>query len=214
MMRLLKALFYLCAVTGIAAIGGVVWFAAQGISARPEPSELEATVARAARKYGIPRADRNRANPVLTTRGSSRAGMQHWADHCANCHGNDGSGDTAIGRGLYPRAPDMRRPDTQDLTDGELFYIIENGVKLTGMPAWTTGTPEGEQDSWHLVNFIRHLPDLTEEELAEIADLNPRGPAEWRALEEERRFLAGEIDAPPAAPEPAQGHDAHKGGHP
>ena len=60
--------------------------------------------------------------------------------------------------------------------------------------AYLEATPEGEQDSWHLVSFIRHLPDLTEEELAEIADLNPRGPAEWRALEEERRFLAGEIE--------------------
>jgi mono/diheme cytochrome c family protein len=212
MTRLLKALWHLSAVIGIAAIGGVLWFASQGISARPEPSQLEASVARTARKYAIPRADRGRANPILKTAGSVRAGMAHWADHCASCHGNDGSGDASIGRGLYPRAPDMRRSDTQDLTDGELFYIIENGVRLTGMPAWATGTPEGEQDSWHLVNFIRHLPEVTEEELAEMADLNPRGPAEWRALEEERRFLAGEIDAPPAQETP-QGHDVHKGGH-
>jgi mono/diheme cytochrome c family protein len=212
MTRLLKALWHLCAVMGIAAIAGVVWFASQGISARPEPSQLEASLARTARKYAIPRAERSRANPILETGGSIRAGMEHWADHCATCHGNDGSGETSIGRALYPRAPDMRRSDTQNLTDGELFYIIENGVKLTGMPAWTTGTPEGEQASWHLVNFIRHLPELTEEELAEMADLNPRGPAEWRALEEERKFLAGEIDAPPAPV--TQGHDAHKGGHP
>jgi mono/diheme cytochrome c family protein len=212
MVRLLKALWFLCAVTGIAAIAGVLWFASQGISARQEPGKLEASVARTARTYAIPRADRDRANPIEKTRGSVRAGLAHWADHCATCHGNDGSGDTSMGRGLYPRAPDMRRPDTQNLTDGELFYIIENGVKLTGMPAWATDTPEGEQDSWHLVNFIRHLPDLTEEERSELEDLNPRGPAEWRALEEERKFLAGEIDAPPVQETP-QGHDAHKGGH-
>jgi mono/diheme cytochrome c family protein len=208
MKRLFKALWHLFAVAGLAAIGGLVWFASQGISARPEPSAIEAAVARTARKYAIPRADRDRANPFLRTQGTIRAGLEHWADHCATCHGNDGSGATSIGQGLYPRAPDMRQSATQELTDGELFYIIENGVKLTGMPAWSTGTPEGEQDSWHLVNFIRHLRDLTEEELAEMADLNPRGPAEWRALEEERRFLAGETDAPPV-PE-SQGH---KGGH-
>lgn len=212
MARLIKALWHLCAVIGVAAIAGLVWFAGQGISARSEPSGLETSVARRARSFAIPRADRDRANPILKTGGSIRAGMEHWADHCATCHGNDGSGDTAMGKGQYPRAPDMRQSPTQDLTDGELFYIIENGVKLTGMPAWTTGTPEGEQDSWHLVNFIRHLPDLTEEELSEMADLNPRGPAEWRALEEERKFLAGEIDAPPPSPEP-KGHDVHKGGH-
>lgn len=211
MMRLVKALWFLCAMIGIAAVAGGVWFLMQGISARSEPSPLEASLARTARKYAIPSAERERSNPIVKTRGSLRVGMEHWADHCATCHGNDGSGDTTIGRALYPRAPDMRRSDTQNLTDGELFYIIENGVKLTGMPAWATDTPEGEQASWHLVNLIRHLPDITEEELDEMADLNPRGPAEWRAIEEERKFLAGEVDAPPVQ-EP-QGHETHKGGH-
>jgi hypothetical protein len=102
----------------------------------------------------------------------------------------------------------MRQAATQNLSDGELFYIIENGVKLTGMPAWGTGTPEGERDSWHLVQFIRRLPSLSEAELAEMDDLNPRSAADWQALEEERRFLAGEAAAPAA---PASGH-SHKGG--
>ena len=132
-------------------------------------------------------------------------GMAHWADHCASCHANDGSGDTAMGRGLYPKAPDMRGPDTQSLSDGELFYLIEHGVKITGMPAWGTGTPEGEQASWHLVHFIRHLPSLTDDEVAEMEGLNPRSRAEWQALEEERRFLSGTLDAPGDAP-PAHVH--------
>ena len=102
----------------------------------------------------------------------------------------------------------MRLPATQDLTDGELFYIIENGVKMTGMPAWGTGTAEGEQESWHLVNFIRHLPQLSDDELAEMEELNPRGLADWRALEEERRFLAGDSE-PPAVAQP-QTHKGHK----
>ena len=66
-------------------------------------------------------------------------GRAHFADHCASCHANDGSGDTEMGRGLYPRAPDMRLAATQNLEDHELFYIIENGIRLTGMPAWGTG---------------------------------------------------------------------------
>jgi mono/diheme cytochrome c family protein len=59
----------------------------------------------------------------------------HWADHCATCHANNGSGDTEMGKHLYPPALDMRAADTQAMTDGELFYIIQNRVRLTGMPA-------------------------------------------------------------------------------
>jgi mono/diheme cytochrome c family protein len=209
MRRVIKALWHVCAILGIVTVAVAVWFVAQGISARPDPSPLEVSVARAGRHLAIPASERSRRNPIPMTNESVRAGLEHWADHCAACHANDGSGDDpSIGGALYPRAPDMRLPATQDLTDGELFYIIENGVKLTGMPAWGTGSPENEQDSWHLVNFIRHLPQLTDDELAEMEDLNPRGPADWRALEQERQFLTGATESP-AAPQP----QTHKGGH-
>lgn len=93
----------------------------------------------------------------------------------------------------------MRLPQTQQLTDGALFYIIENGVRLTGMPAWGTGTTEGEESSWRLVHFIRHLPELTEDELTEMEALNPKTGEEWRQEEEIRRFLEGEkTETPPA----------------
>lgn len=207
MKRALKALWHSLAILGLAAVVSLVWFASQGIGTRTEPGPIETAVARTTRRIAIPPSARSRANPIPPTDDSVRNARDHWADHCASCHANDGSGDTPIGRGLYPRPPDMRRADTQNLTDGELFFLIENGVKLTGMPAWGTDTPEGEQDSWHLVNFIRHLPRLTEEELIEMDELNPRSAADWRALEEERRFLAGETETPPV--EPPQPHTGH-----
>jgi len=187
----------LLALVGMMTLVTIAWLWSRGVDARDEPGALEVAVARRARHFGIPVDARSRVNPVAESPEVVRAGLEHWADHCASCHGNDGSGDTEIGRGLYPRAPDMRQRETQDLTDGELFYIIEHGVKLTGMPAWGTGSPEGETASWHLVHFIRRLPALTDEELAEMAELNPRGPADWRAFEEERKFLAGETEVPP-----------------
>src|SRR5262249_20817096 len=95
----------------------------------------------------------------------------------AICHANDGSGDTAMGRHLYPRVPDMRTPGTQNLTDGELFYIIENGVRLTGMPAWG-GEHASDDATWKLVHFIRHLPKLSTVELKDMKRLNPKGPDE------------------------------------
>ena len=103
----------------------------------------------------------------------------------------------------------MRTDATQALSDGELFYIIENGVRLTGMPAWGTGTPEGEQASWHLVQFVRHLPKLTDGEVAEMSTMNPKSPDEWREEEEARRFLEGGTGA---TSKPAPPRHRHPGG--
>lgn len=164
-----------------------------GISARPEPSRLEGALARRARSLAIPGAARDRPNPLPATPGTLAQGRAHFADHCASCHANDGSGDTSLGRGLYPRAPDMRRPETQRLSDGEIFWIIENGVRFTGMPAW--GEPRQEAESWALVRFIRHLPSLTPEEKLEMEQANPRSPEAWREKEDDERFLRGEEPA-------------------
>ena len=146
------------------------------------------------RRWATPQSIRTRSNPVQPTEPVLDQALEHFADHCAACHGNDGSGETEMGRGFYPKAPDMRAAQTQLLTDGELFSIIENGIRLTGMPAWGTGTPEGERDSWGLVHFIRRLPNLTPEDVEQMEALNPKTPAQFKEEEEIRRFLAGESD--------------------
>ena len=169
-----------------------------GVSARPQPSQLEAVTARTVRSLAIRARVGETTNPVPVSDAVVKEGMAHFADHCAVCHGNDGSGDTEMGRGLYPRAPDMRLAATQDLSDGELFYIIENGVRLTGMPAWSTGTKEGETSSWHLVHFIRHLPKLSDEEIARMESLNPKSPEEVRQEIEAEKFLRGGDPTPPS----------------
>ena len=138
-------------------------------------------------------------------------GRAHFADHCAVCHANDGSGQTAIGQGLWPKAPDMRQGRTQNLTDGELFWTIENGIRFTGMPAWSTGTQEGEQASWNLVHFIRRMPKLTPEDIKEMESLNPKSPAEVREeMEAEILKGGGKPAAKPAMPhshKPGRGHE-------
>jgi len=169
-----------------------------GVSARPQPSQLEAVTARTVRSLAIRARVGETTNPVPVSDAVVKEGMAHFADHCAVCHGNDGSGDTEMGRGLYPRAPDMRLAATQDLSDGELFYIIENGVRLTGMPAWSTGTKEGETSSWHLVHFIRHLPKLSDEDIARMESLNPKSPEEIRQEIEAEKFLQGGDPTPPS----------------
>ena len=191
----LRAVVVLIVLAG--AIGGLAAYSIvrRGLSAHDDPSRVEELLARAMRRWATPSAMRNRPNPVQPTQQVIEKALEHYADHCATCHANDGSGDTAIGRGLYPKAPDMRAGNTQSLTDGELFSIIEHGIRLTGMPAWGNGTPEGERDSWGLVHFIRRLPKLTPEDIERMEGLNPKSPEEFKEQEEIRRFLEGESTA-------------------
>ena len=191
-MRLRWFLLGLLSSLAIAGIGATVLLRnARGFSARQQPGAVEAWFARAARSASIPAAARTRANPAPNTPSTLDEAMAHWADHCATCHANDGSGDTELGKRTYPPAPDMRLPATQQLTDGELFYIIENGIRLTAMPAWGGG-PLDERESWKLVHFIRHLPQLTDAEKVEMQKLNPKTPQELQEELEDEKFLKGE----------------------
>jgi mono/diheme cytochrome c family protein len=105
----------------------------------------------------MPEGARQMSNPMVATPEVLQEASHHFADHCASCHGNDGSGNTELGRNLPPRAPNMRQQPTQSLSDGELYHIIHNGIRISGMPAW--GPESGhDHDSWILVHFIRHSP--------------------------------------------------------
>jgi mono/diheme cytochrome c family protein len=163
----------------------------RGLSARRAAWPGEERLARFARAWTLPAEYRGVTNPVAPTAAALRAGMEHWADHCATCHGNDGSGQVPVGRGLFPPAPDMRTAATQRLSDGALFYAIEEGIPFTGMPAWSTGTGEGQRESWELVLFIRHLPRITPAELEEMETLNPRSPADMEQERQIQEFLKG-----------------------
>jgi mono/diheme cytochrome c family protein len=182
------------AVVMLAAAGGFVFLktGANGFSARAKPSGLETYLAEMARSVAVPAGVREKRNPIPNSVEVLAEARAHWADHCATCHSNDGSGDTALGRQMYPPAPDMRKQHTQRLTDGELFYIIENGIRLSGMPAWGSGTEKDAQDSWKLVHFIRHLPALSPAEIKEMEKLNPKSPDEWEEERQEAEFLRGQ----------------------
>ena len=191
-------------VGGLALLG---WFGYQsfttGFSAKAEPNPLEVLMARQVRYLAIPLEQRNKPNPVTVTPDVLQDGLAHFADHCATCHANDGSGQTPIGKNVYPKAPDLRETPTQSMSDGELFWVIHNGIRFTAMPAWGEGDPEQDQDSWKLVHFIRHLPTLTPQELETMKSLNPKSQ---HAADEEAafdKFLQGDDSAATA---PGSGH--------
>ena len=179
---------------------------ARGVSARDDPTRFETVVARLMRHYAIPKDGRGTKNPVAASAEVLDRARAHFADHCASCHGNDGSGQTTIGKNLYPKAPDMTGPATQRLSDGELFWIIKNGVRLTAMPAWGTDSAEDDRETWELVHLIRHFPTMTPEEMDAMNALNPRSREAWEAEQAEKEFLEGESHAPNT---PSSHHPAH-----
>jgi mono/diheme cytochrome c family protein len=129
-----------------------------GCSASKKPSELETTLANVAKDVVIPLEAQNLKNPAPATDENNQAGQQTYLQQCALCHAADGHAEAKLGLAMYPPAMDLTSPHVQRWTDAELFWIIQNGVRLTGMPAWKTIV--SEQDTWKMVDFIHALPKL------------------------------------------------------
>ena len=91
-------------------------------------------------------------------------GVEHFAAHCAVCHGGPGVPKGDIGKGLYPAPPDLAHTSTH-LSDAEMFWVIKNGIKMTGMPAWAD---HSDEEIWATVAFLKKLPGMTPEEYAKL----------------------------------------------
>src|SRR5215475_11229906 len=149
-------------------LGGWYMFS-RGFSARTEPNAVESLIAPRLRNLAIPSKAREAKNPIPDSPEVMSEAMAHFADHCVVCHGSDGSGTTRMGKGLFPKVPDLRKNETQGLTDGQIYYIIENGVRYTGMPAFgEIADNDQDEDTWKLVVFIRHIPNLTADQIDQI----------------------------------------------
>jgi mono/diheme cytochrome c family protein len=183
-----RTLLLSIAAAGIAGAAAFGWVTIRrGFSARDNPSAMEVYLAKTTRKLSIPASERDAKNPFPPTTEVLSEARAHFADHCATCHGNDGSGKTEIGQNLYPKTPDLRQSETQNLTDGQIYYIIHNGIRLTGMPAW--GGPGKDDDSWKLVLFIRHMPQMTLQEMKDMEQFNPKSAVDRAEEENEQRYL-------------------------
>jgi len=176
-------------VVGLGIVGVFGWVGYQlfttGFSAKTEPHALEILIARQIRHLAIPIEKRNAQNPIPLSPDVIKESLAHFADHCALCHANDGSGQTPIGKNVNPKALDLRLPEIQSMSDGEIYWVIHNGIRFTAMPAWGESDLDKDLDSWKLVRFIRHLPQLTPEELDQMKALNPKTKKD---LEEEAAF--------------------------
>jgi predicted CXXCH cytochrome family protein len=165
-----RSKLFLVALIALAALaaGYAASVVRHGFSAADQPSTIEKVTARAVRNLGIPRTARAQTNPWTASPDLLNEAQENFNNHCAGCHGEKGDGRSGVGENLYPKAPDLRQPETQSLTDGEIHYIIQNGVRLTGMPA--LGNPHSGQDdnaAWKLVLIVRALAASTPQEKSE-----------------------------------------------
>jgi len=127
----------------------------QGCAAGKPPSQEETSLANAAKDVTIPLEAGKMKNPLPATDEVLSQGQEVFLGSCAQCHGADARGDTDIGRHMDPPAMDLSSPHVQHWSDAELFWIIQNGVRLTGMPSWKSSI--SENDTWKLARFIHNL---------------------------------------------------------
>ena len=130
----------------------------QGCTANKQPSEGETGLANAAKDVTIPLEAGKMKNPLPDTDEVVSQGQEVFLGSCAQCHGADARGDTDIGRNMNPPAMDLTSPHVQHWSDAELFWIVQNGVRLTGMPSWKSSI--SDNDTWKLARFIHKLPSL------------------------------------------------------
>lgn len=142
-----------------------------GCTADKRPTKVETTLANMAKDVVVPIEAESKPNPLAVNKNTLIEGRKVYLQSCAICHGTDGHGHTELGRGMYPPAMDLTSPHVQHWNDPELFWIIQNGVRLTGMPSWKSTI--SKQDTWKLVNFIHDLP-RAETQLAAITDPPPK----------------------------------------
>jgi hypothetical protein len=191
MLRRIKTLFIVFLLLLVGGVLTALWLLPGTFSAKATPLEWEVKAARFIRHLATPSHFLKMVNPVRFSPDILAEARHHFADHCATCHANDGSGKTHMGPNFYPPVPDLRDPAIQTMADGELFYVIHFGIRFTGMPAWGKGLPEEDLESWKLVLLIRHFPNITPEEIAEMKQYNPLTRQEREQQDALDQFLSG-----------------------
>lgn len=136
-------------------------------SAIRPPGRLEERLARFALDRSIARRAGSGRNPLADSDAAAREGLRLYGVQCVACHGAPGVDPTEAGASLNPPAPGLTLPRVQHRSDAELHWIVANGIRMTGMPAF--GPSRNDEDVWRLVAAIRRLPRLSGDERREMA---------------------------------------------
>ena len=149
-----------------AGAAAIVYTGSFNTSAEIPPGKMEKTLATFALNKSVARRAPNRKNPLPATSETLRGGLAHFRENCVVCHGAPGVDPGEIGQGLNPGAPDLTLPRVQSRSDGQLYWIVDEGIRMSGMPAF--GVTHGENELWQIVAFLRHLPEITDAEKAQL----------------------------------------------
>jgi mono/diheme cytochrome c family protein len=137
-------------------VGGLTAFQFN-LSALPEPDRIETLLATKGKHFLIRKASRGEIPPPpADAKASLVEGDKLFGVECSECHGESGRKPTDAGRWMYPRGADLGSSEVQKYSDRELFWIVKNGIRLSGMPAF--GRVESDEHIWDLVRFVRTLP--------------------------------------------------------
>jgi len=163
------------------------------VSAKEGSGKFERRVAAFTLARSVARRAPKEKNPFAGSPEALKLGLAHYKENCVTCHGAPGVEESEAGMGLNPTAPDLTLPAIQNMSDGELYWVVANGIRMTGMPAFSL--THKKEEIWHLVTFVRHLPQISADEQKVLK----AGSEEEEHHHEEETSPASPVEKPKAA---------------
>jgi mono/diheme cytochrome c family protein len=150
------ALIFVAVLFALVLAGAILLISQFSLSALPEPGRFETYLAARAKRFLIHKSSSENIPPPPADRKKSiEVGEKLFGTECAACHGLNGHKPTDAGRWMYPRSADLTSSEVQEYSDRELFWIVKNGIRLSGMPAF--GEVETDEHIWNLVQYLETL---------------------------------------------------------
>lgn len=165
----MKIVLALVAVLGAAILGGLLFIlsGAFNVAAIEPDSAVSEWILHTTMRRSVAMRSSGIAAPKRFTDEQVRKGFEEFAAMCVGCHGAPGRMRNAAGRGLNPRAPDLAQA-ARNWDNSSLFWIVKNGVRMTGMPAF--GATHDDETLWNIVAFVKHLPNITSAQYSKLEE--------------------------------------------
>ena len=153
-------IFGAAAVVAAGLLGAYLFLATGGMPANADakPSALETWAARKSLHATIAREAPKGPPPVAAADANLAAGVKVYAANCVVCHGAADGEASNIAKGQYQRAPQLAQDPVDDDEEGEIYWKVYHGIRLTGMPSFRATLTETQM--WQVTLFLKHMPDL------------------------------------------------------